>query len=465
MEKLFIPCKRDSAFYRDLRYIADDETVIENPHKGWYYHFVDNGMRRSFYRDGVKEGYFFEDVPGLKIIYLRIDWSDIEKEEGVYDWSEIDEIMEKWGAHGFKFTFRICTFEGISRDIPFATPKYVFDKGAKYIAHDLRSINSKTPFDENEPYCYEPYYSDPVFLENLDRFMTECERKLDGHPLVEYIDVGSFGTWGEGHCCAGSELSYDLDTIKAHIDMCIRHFKKTQIMLNYGLAKDFEWLAHYGAEMGLGLRCDSINVAGYVASNGYNTLSTPDMYDLYNPYAPVDLEHGHLRCNTPDVHRSGLAYLEALKRSGATYAGFHGYIEQWLPENKYIHSYIANRLGYWYFLDGFSMSPVFSGRNAFLTLDVRNKGFAKAYYKYTAKALIKDNSGNLTEIKCSDIDNTAWLPEQECTSRISLDFENVKKGTYTLYFGLFDKDTPVKFAIKPEYYENGYCNFGKIVVE
>ena len=40
-----------SKTYVDLRHLADDKTVLENPHKGWYYHFVDNGMKRPVYRD------------------------------------------------------------------------------------------------------------------------------------------------------------------------------------------------------------------------------------------------------------------------------------------------------------------------------------------------------------------------------------------------------------------------------
>ena len=35
-----------SKTYRDLRHLADDKTVLENPHKGWYSIFLDNGYYR-----------------------------------------------------------------------------------------------------------------------------------------------------------------------------------------------------------------------------------------------------------------------------------------------------------------------------------------------------------------------------------------------------------------------------------
>ena len=34
-----------------LSHLADDKTVLSNPHKGWYWHYYDNGMKRPIYRD------------------------------------------------------------------------------------------------------------------------------------------------------------------------------------------------------------------------------------------------------------------------------------------------------------------------------------------------------------------------------------------------------------------------------
>ena len=42
--------------YVDMDGWIDDKTVLENPHKGWYWHFIDNGVFRGEYRD--------KNVPG-----------------------------------------------------------------------------------------------------------------------------------------------------------------------------------------------------------------------------------------------------------------------------------------------------------------------------------------------------------------------------------------------------------------
>ena len=74
--------------YRDLRSLQDDRTVLRNPHKGWYWHYIDNGYGRDNYRKLHDPADMLEDFPGLNHLYLRFDWGDIEKEEGVVpDWS------------------------------------------------------------------------------------------------------------------------------------------------------------------------------------------------------------------------------------------------------------------------------------------------------------------------------------------------------------------------------------------
>jgi hypothetical protein len=51
-------------------------------------------------------------------------WGDIEKEEGVYDWSSIDAVRDQYKAKGKKITIRIATANFSIND----TPSYVFTK-------------------------------------------------------------------------------------------------------------------------------------------------------------------------------------------------------------------------------------------------------------------------------------------------------------------------------------------------
>jgi len=84
----------------DLRPLIDDKTPLKNPHKGWFWHYIDNGYGRDNYRIHHDHSDALTDFPGLNHLYLRFDWGDVEKSEGVYDFSYLDEIMDKWGAYG-----------------------------------------------------------------------------------------------------------------------------------------------------------------------------------------------------------------------------------------------------------------------------------------------------------------------------------------------------------------------------
>ena len=447
--------KKNGPFYRDMRRFADDKTVLDNPHKGWYLHFIDNGVTRPTYRNSVRSPEDISGIPGMPFLYLRIDWVDIEKDEGVFDWSYIDEIIDIYGSKGYKFMFRFCTYEGNEFS---ATPKWVFEKGAKYYTIEDAA---------------EPVYDDPIYKEYLDRFIKECAKKLDGKDFVESVDIGTFGTWGEGHTEFGSYKTYSFETLKWHVNLHLRYFKSTQLIVNDDMIRHLSnlddeesiRLATYCKGNGLGIRDDSINVEYYVKVMGFDSLVAPDLFDFFKDSAPVDLEFEHYGCSgTPERFGDGLRHIEALRKTNATYAGFHGHANQWYSERKNIHDYLANRLGYWYFINGLSPT-LLSGSSPTLTLYVENKGFSKAYHNYTFKVEFEDENGNRTRVFEAAAENEKWLPNEEIACKLKLNLSNVSAGTYKLFVGLFEGETPIKFAIEQERYKDGYYMLDTVTVE
>ena len=73
-------------------------------------------------------------------LYLRLAWSYLEPEEGVFDWSRIDEVVEKYVPLGYGISFRITcketgTYPGSvgqqKNDVMYATPVWVEKAGQK----------------------------------------------------------------------------------------------------------------------------------------------------------------------------------------------------------------------------------------------------------------------------------------------------------------------------------------------
>lgn len=441
----------------DLRHLADDKTVLTNPHKGWYWHYIDNGYKRGAYREHHDPNDHLEDFPGLHHLYLRYDWGDIEVEEGKYDWSYIDSIMDEWSKYGYRFGMRICTYEGAG-NIPFATPEYVFKKGAK---------------------CYslpggrlEPDYSDPIYLEALTRFMEEAGKKFGNDPRLELIDVGTYGTWGEGHTGNGTERLYSNDIMKKHIDLHVKNFPDKFIMLNddhinarwpVGKEENLE-LARYAASLGLGIDDDSVCVRHYSINCGYNTLRSPWLFDMFWENAPIVLEFEHYAGVAPENFKGGLPFLDAMQRTHATFAGFHGYPRPWLEREPYLTDFAANRLGYWYFINGMEMSSLALDAPNTVYFHVENRGYSHAYRKYDMKIRLVGEDGSTFEQTLADVDNTSWEPASTTRQKAIIRPTGIKAGSYALFVGLYENGAPIKLALKSEMSEDGMYKLANVPV-
>ena len=112
-----------------------------------------------------------------------IPWSVVEPEKDYYDFSIVDGLIQKFEKVGKQVSLRFTTSE---TGYVYATPKWVFDDGAKAYWWDNGNLSM-------------PYYNDPIFLKHLDNFLGELAKRYDGNPNIAYIDIGTIGLWGEGH--------------------------------------------------------------------------------------------------------------------------------------------------------------------------------------------------------------------------------------------------------------------------
>lgn len=468
----------------DLRLRQDDKTILRNPHKGWYWHYIDAGFSQKAYRDGYERVHGdgdaltldvlddMNDFPGLNHLYLRFNWGDIEKQEGVLDWSYIDRIMEEWGSRGYRFAMRVCTFMGNLFD---ATPQWVLDAGAHWNPMFIDGQNTR-----------EPVYDDPVYLEKLENFIRQWGERYNGHPLVEYVDVGTFGVWGEGNA---SHL-YPVESIKRHIDMHVAAFPDTPIMFNDDFIPnrsgreivegERQELLDYVRQRGLCLRDDSICYAPYVQSGGYDGLLVPTVYDALYANGPIDTEFCHLgyyshsdnsKGLTPSLFQDGYRALAALQRGRVTYAGFHGYPRDFLEKYTSLAWYAANRLGYWYFLEGIQIPKLTAGQKAVATLIVSNRGFAHCAYRYDLRwrLIAADGRQYVGVSECTD--NRCWEPVyvaswDACTQEmLELDLRGIPAGRYALQIGLFEGDRAIAWGMEQNMVQDGYLCVADVQVD
>jgi len=198
---------------------ADTGAELRNPGMGWMLHYYDNVPAN--YGSRLAPADTLDDWPGLNLIYLRIPWSWIEPREGQFAWSVLDTPMQRFAGRGVPAAFRFSSSESWTR---YATPRWVEEAGAKgYNFAPGKGITADGPF-------WEPDYDDPVFLAKLEQFLATVAQRYDGHPDVAYIDVGSFGVWGEGHTWSSTAKAYPNATILRHIELHLKLFHHTPLM-------------------------------------------------------------------------------------------------------------------------------------------------------------------------------------------------------------------------------------------
>ncbi len=382
----------------DLQPDWDDTTPLANPDKGWYHHALDNSPRKYL----VERDEDLTTFPGMDHVYLRIAWSYLEPLEGHFRWWILDEAIARWTSRGLGVAFRISCKETSNRDLieqVFATPRWVRDSGAKG-GH----WSEGQPGPEDWP--WEPDFGDPIFLQKLDAFLAAFAARYDGRPWVRYVDIGSFGDWGEGHTWAGSRRTFDREVLERHVDLHLKHFRRSQLVISDDFLaslrspEDRHQFHQKILSAGISYRDDSILVDFYVRAWITNfTVRMPHLFADAARRTPTVLELEHYGTvkklgnwiPTPgsalDQYgggRTGADVLRgALEMLRATWIGYHGYAREWLADNASLTIELLNRCGYWLFPERLELpEPVVAGHTNALVIVWHNRGVARPYRDY-----------------------------------------------------------------------------------
>ncbi len=452
----------------DLMPLHDARRVLVNPHKGWYHHYPDNHINKyQIARDAD-----LLEFPGMDHLYLRLAWAYLEPREGEFDWGVIDRIIEKWTAHGLGIAFRISCKETSTDRIEqqFATPRWVKEAGAQGGFYRMGQ-----PTGPDGP--WEPVFDDPVFLARLDRFLAAFAARYDHQPWLRYVDIGSVGDWGEGHSWAGSRKEVGFAARKQHVDLHLKHFKRTRLVVSddfvYALSDPAERQAlhRYVLTNGISYRDDSILVNGYLAGTSDRfTVRSPEFFaDAYRQTPTVfELEHygtvkrlgnwegrpGSLVAQYGKGKRGPDYFRGALELLHATYIGYHGYAHEWLADNPEFTREMLNRCGYWLFPVAVEWpEPARPGERLPLIVTLDNRGVAPPYHPYELRAKLTGGGTNWIGVLAHA--EKTWLPGAPIVLRRELDLpDHLPSGEYELALGLFDRTTteerPVEFALKAD---------------
>lgn len=427
---------------------VDDGRALLNPGMGWTMHFYSNVVAN--YGSKLEPSDTLDWFPGCSTVYLRLPWAFIEPEEGKFNWAIVDTPAQRWIAEGKKISFRFTCCENWIR---WATPEWVHQAGAKGVNYDF----GKGP-DEDGP-CWAPIYDDPIFLEKLGNFLAEAGKRYNGNSDVEFIDVGTFGMWGEGHTGFDNRLSQeDTDKMsKIHIDLHKKHFPDTLLCVSDDISghdSRAPWPGiEYARSQGVTLRDDSILV-----QPPPNSWFHADMAELFWRELPVILEHEHYGGSVQRKAWNPELLLQSVEDYHASFMSIHGWPDVVYKDNEEAIEKINRRLGYRLQLVELRFPKrVEIGAPFKVRWNWRNAGVAPCYRGGFPALTFKDEKNGIVSVLVEDAFDVKTLPVGEPEKaevktidgefRIGLIAPVTKPGMYDVYVSVGRRDGTPEIAL------------------
>jgi hypothetical protein len=435
----------------------DTGEALVNPGMGWTLHFYSNIIKN--YGSKLEPWDTLDDWPGLSVVYLRVPWSFLEPTEGQFNWSLFDTPALRWIAKGKQIAIRVSCSESWMR---YATPKWVQDAGAKGLDFEF----GKGPKPGGP--LWDPDYLDPIFLLKLENFLAAMARRYDGNPNVAFIDIGSFGMWGEGHTGFSSRLSEEqtLAVVKRHLDLHLKQFKQTLLCISDDVAGSGKPGRHfpamdYALAKGVTMRDDSILVQPPPRS-WYHA----EMAQEFWPRLPVILEHEHYGPSKTRGAWSGDLLLKSVEDYHASYMSIHWWPREELNENRETVERINLRMGYRLQLKEISWpAQVVLGQPFVVETTWANAGVAPCYSSGFWSLTLKDQKDGIVsahvdeglDLRNLKVGPPGQAPTEKLQSRFTIAFRHVdprgtfapptKPGAYDLFVSVGLRDGTPRIAL------------------
>lgn len=386
---------------------AVDNDLLINPGKGFVQYYGPNdSVTPTFIGAG----------------YTRMNWSDVEPEENVYNWKPIDDFIQAFATYHRKIAFGVLNVStGVGHE--YVTPKWVFDDGAVPLTIEDTSTPSKTQIIPKS-------WDDPVFLAKLEAFVKVLGQRYDGNPNILWIDIRSYGNWGEGHI---GGLGHDVvmaspDVLQAdYFQPYFDAFPHTQLIIPWG-SDEYAGVYDRAVLHGVGMRRDGI--LSQWSKNGSECARAFD-------HAPAVFEY----CNSyATTKKNGYWSTDNLLNYVAH--GKPSYLQwdtQIYKENPDFILKLGNVIGYHFVLQSATLpATIRAGRPFHVQFAWLNDGVAPVYVPcHVAMALLDQNDNVMQRAWLPESKPSSWQPSTTTVESLQSTFAHMPQGTYKLAVGLF----------------------------
>ncbi len=166
---------------------------------------------------------YVELAEKYSLVYMNIIWSELEPEEGKYDWESIEakNNLSKWKQQGKNLIIRfVCDLptEEEHMDIP----DWLYEKTGDGKFYDM---------EYGKGYC--PDYNNEDFIEAHRIAIKEIGNHFSKDGFLAYVELGSLGHWGEWHTFypAGIPKMPSSEVRREYVDAYVAAFPYAKLLM------------------------------------------------------------------------------------------------------------------------------------------------------------------------------------------------------------------------------------------
>ena len=412
-------------FCLTLSLSAQTSTPIDDAVDHVYFHEV-NSLFANPGQGWIVEPYRQPRLPN-SVVYLRFEWQQVEPRDGGFNWTLIDHAIAKAKKHGATIAMRVMTANAHSNG-PYASPEWLFQEGCKKYAY--KNDGKDAAQGGKLIQRFEPDYSDPLYLSRHAVFLEALGRRYNGSPDVEFLDIGSYGIWGEWHTPHPASVAVRQQIV----DMYLKAFPDTPLVY---MSDDAE-VMNYALAHGVGLRRDGVgspwHEQRWAGTPAY--ANVPTMGDTWK-HAPIVfewfLDYNYLIAH----HWSFESAVDFMLKNHVTMINDN--LGPVPPEVMPQLEKLARLAGYRFVLHEVTKpKTVHAGDSVSLEMEWENVGVGKLYTAYTLKVELTNPNHQVVAETNVATDPRDWLPGKFSVATSLRLPTDLAVGEYFINLGIFD---------------------------
>ena len=410
---ILISCKKSTTESNDDGgfTLIEIEDVLPNPFKG-FAPWIGNG----------------NPVYETKLQQATFGWRDLEPENGSYDWSYLERNWGNIAQTGRRVGFRVAA------EIPGSgqndTPQWLIDQGVEMRTYSIDGENG-----------FAPDWDDSLFLAAHHNFIIALGERYDKDPRVAWIDIGSYGFWGEWHVWLNGSLAATQATKQAILEDYFEAFPTKKMVIAF----DDNFATKYVTDHGGGIRNDCL---GTKDSNDWylESLSSvdPTLNDRIWKTAIITGEFcgSSYGATIGTTERFDLNYAFIQQTHWSYIGSAGGAIIPQDDEHRNNLDKLHKTLGYRFVLRKVEHNnSIDKNSELSISITVENKGVAPFYYDWPMTIYLISSDGVVVMEENLSIDIKTWLPGLHTFSE-SVDIPaDINSGNYDVKLAILDPDT------------------------